>query len=302
MKRLLLPASALVLVLTACGAGAKPAPRVTEVGARTPSVRAIVARREAAAMRDARKLVREFVPPPGAHRDRARQDHGGILHRSGIAPLGESVVALRFWRVREPLATVVAFLRAHDPKGFRLAASTYASRPPHYLLRTLAWPASRYREPTRYLNETVAALPGRTVIRVEAKVGWIYPRSPRETVPSRTSEIAVRSPKGTFDVKSPAKVARIVRWFDALPISPPGIAIACPLILAAHATLSFRSAGGAWLALATVPLAAPANICDPIGFKIGGRPQKALIDSGPGTSFVRRLGRILGVQLVRTRR
>jgi hypothetical protein len=34
MKRLLLPASALVLVVTACGAGARPAPRVTEVGAR----------------------------------------------------------------------------------------------------------------------------------------------------------------------------------------------------------------------------------------------------------------------------
>lgn len=33
MKRLLLPAGALVLVLTACGAGAKPAPRVAEVGA-----------------------------------------------------------------------------------------------------------------------------------------------------------------------------------------------------------------------------------------------------------------------------
>jgi len=31
MKRSLLPASALVLVVTACGAGAKPAPRVTEV-------------------------------------------------------------------------------------------------------------------------------------------------------------------------------------------------------------------------------------------------------------------------------
>jgi hypothetical protein len=28
MKRLLLPASALVLVVTACGAGANPAPRV----------------------------------------------------------------------------------------------------------------------------------------------------------------------------------------------------------------------------------------------------------------------------------
>jgi len=34
MKRFLLPASALVLVVTACGAGAKPAPRVTQMAAR----------------------------------------------------------------------------------------------------------------------------------------------------------------------------------------------------------------------------------------------------------------------------
>ncbi len=32
MKRFLLPASALVLVVTTCGAGANPAPRETEVG------------------------------------------------------------------------------------------------------------------------------------------------------------------------------------------------------------------------------------------------------------------------------
>jgi hypothetical protein len=34
MKRSLLPASALVLVVTACGAGTKPAPQVTEVSIR----------------------------------------------------------------------------------------------------------------------------------------------------------------------------------------------------------------------------------------------------------------------------
>jgi hypothetical protein len=34
MKRLLLPASALVLVVTACGAGARPAPRLTQVETR----------------------------------------------------------------------------------------------------------------------------------------------------------------------------------------------------------------------------------------------------------------------------
>jgi len=36
MKRWLLPASALVLVVTACGAGAKPAPRVTAAARPAP--------------------------------------------------------------------------------------------------------------------------------------------------------------------------------------------------------------------------------------------------------------------------
>ena len=39
MKRFLLPASALVLVVTACGAGIKPAPRVTQTAARVRLVR-----------------------------------------------------------------------------------------------------------------------------------------------------------------------------------------------------------------------------------------------------------------------
>jgi hypothetical protein len=47
MKRAVLPASALVLVVTACGAGAKPTPQATEVGARPQTVRALVAQRNA---------------------------------------------------------------------------------------------------------------------------------------------------------------------------------------------------------------------------------------------------------------
>ena len=49
MKRVVLPASTLILVVTACGAGAKPAPRVAEVGAQLPRVRMIAAQREVAA-------------------------------------------------------------------------------------------------------------------------------------------------------------------------------------------------------------------------------------------------------------
>ncbi len=95
----------------------------------------------------------------------------------------------------------------------------------------------------------------------------------------------------------PAKVAEIIRWFDALPLSPPGIAVACPLGPGADITLSFRSTNGTWLARATLPPTS-ANICDTIDFQIGGRAEKPLIDSGVGDSFVRRLQDILGVQLI----
>jgi hypothetical protein len=293
MKRLVLPATALVLVVTACGAGAKPAPQPAEAGAQLPSVHELVAERRNAALREARRLVREFVPPPGARPDRAQRDHGGILRRSGPEPLGEDVGALRFWRVRKPLKAVVAFLKAHDPHGFRNLSATYGSRLPHYLIRTLA------NGRGRYLDETIDALPGRTIIRVEAKVAWVYPRSPREKVPPRTTKIVITAPKTSANVTDPVQVAQIVRWFDALPISPPGIAIACPLEIGPDITLSFRSTTGAWLAQSKLPPRA-ASICDTILFQIAGTTMKPLIDGNVRDSFIRRLQRLLGVQLVRT--
>ena len=302
MKRLLLPAGALVLVLTACGAGAKPAPRVAEVGARLSSVRVVAARRERAAMREAKRLLREFVPPPEAHRDRARRDHAAVLHRSAPGLLEETVDAHRFWSVRKPLAVVLSFVRAHDPKGFRRMGTSYGARRPRAVIRTLARPASRYLRPTRLLDETLVALPGRTVIRLDAEVAWVYPRAPTEVVPSATRTIGVRAPGVSLTVRNRAKVAWIIRWFDALPISPPGIAVGCPLPAPAHTTLSFRNADGTALARAGVPLYPPANVCNPIGFAIGGKRLQPLVDSDRGSSFILRLRRLLNLPLGRDHR
>src|SRR5579884_500222 len=242
MKRLLLPASALVLVVTACGAGAKPAPRVTEVGARVRSVHVVAARRERAAAREARKLLREFVPPPGARRaprrDAARQ-------RRRPAPVGTGP-ALRRGGGRAPLLA----RREAVPRRPRVRAGARSSRvhaprrgvrnpEAHYLTRSLE---SGGRRPIRYLDETV----------------------------------------------------------DALPVSPPGVAVSCPYAVAPDLTLSFRSAGGARLAQATLPRT-EATLCDPIAFTIGGWRRRPLID-GPGESFVRRLQGLLGLRLVQARR
>jgi hypothetical protein len=285
MKRVVLPASALVLVVTACGAGGKPAPRLSTVEARSASVHALVVQRKRAARTEARRLVDEFVPPPGSRSTREPRGYGGVLRRYGSAPLGETVDVHRFWSVRKPLAAVAAWVRTHRPRGLERSGATYGSNAPHYLTWT-------FSSPSRYLDVTAVALPGRTALRVDALVLWIYPRSAGEVVPPATREIVVTEHGRSTTVTSPAEVTRIVRWFDALPVSPPGIAIACPLVVRPEITLSFRSAGGARLAHATVPTPS-AWICDPIGFTIGGKARRPLIDSSPGESFARRLQHLL---------
>jgi hypothetical protein len=298
MKRWLLPASALVLVLIACGAGVKPAPQVTEAGARMPSVSAVVAHRKRLALQEARKLLRAFATPPQARLIRRLPHYGGAMRHVAAGPLAEEVAVHRLWSVREPLKKVIAFVRAHRPHRFDPSGAMWSSRKPHFLTLSSRWPAAA---PTRYLDVTALGLPTHTLIRVDAQVVWTYPRSPTERVPSETSEIDVRAPKVSVGVKSPARVARIISWFDALPISPPGIAVPCPLTVGPDITLSFRNAEGDRLARAKLPPSA-SWICNSIAFSIGGRPQQPLIDRTRRPSFVLRLQQLLGIHLIRTHR
>jgi hypothetical protein len=150
----------------------------------------------------------------------------------------------------------------------------------------------------RLLTVSMARRGGRTVIRVDAGAAWVYPRSPREVVPVGVREIDITGGGVSRHVDRPARVRRIVRWFDALNIVQPGQpAVSCPLILASQVKVSFRSRSGAQLARALVP-SSPANGCNPIRFFIGGEGQTPLIDGTPGRgkAFVRRVERLLGVR------
>lgn len=299
MTRLLLPVGALVLVLGACGAGVRPAPRVTNVAARPPDVHAVVAGRERVARREAERLLRRFPLPAGARTTSRPGDGGGVLSQSGPETPAEVVDVHRFWSVRTPLAEVAAFVRTHRPRGFERFGATYGTSVPHYLMWTFAWPAAHDRAPVRFLDVLAVALPGRTVVRVDAKAVWIYPRSASEVVPAAVREIDVRAPKVRRKVTAPAKVRRIVRWLDALPVSPPGIGLFCPMETAPDVRLSFRGADGVVLARALAP-PGQAGLCDAIQFWIGGRPQRALIDRVSEPPFVARLQRLLGVRLEET--
>lgn len=300
MRRLLLQASVVVgLVLVAWGAGAKPAPQLTAIAAARPNVHVIAAHRKRAATRAAERLLSEFVLPTRARRIAQPHGYGGVIRQSGPEPPAELVDANRFWSVRKPLVGVVDFVTAHQPRGFRSSGPTYGPRAPRYATWSFVSPAGKHTVPSRFLDVTAVRLHGRTVLRVDAKVVWIYPRSPSERVPSRVREIVIRAPKVSRKVTNPADVGRIVRWFDALPISPPGVAMLCPLVPGAGITISFDTARGALLAQAKAP-PTPAWVCTQIEFTTGRHSQRPLIDRSMSrrASFVGRLQRVLGVRLL----
>jgi hypothetical protein len=111
-------------------------------------------------------------------------------------------------------------------------------------------------------------------------------------VPAATRTVVVHAPTWSRTVTNPAKVARIVRWFDRLRPLRHGKGVACPLVLRPEIAISFRGAGGAQLAYARVPRSV-AGICDPIGFRVAGKAAESLIDRFSGQSLARRLDRLL---------
>jgi hypothetical protein len=148
----------------------------------------------------------------------------------------------------------------------------------------------------RLFTVTAVAFHSSTVVRIDAGAAWIYPRSPREVVPAGVREIDIRDEHVARRVTDPAKVARIVRWFDGLNVTPPGVHVECMALIASRATFVFRSAGGAKLASAVVP-SRPADGCDAISFSIRGHEQTPLVDGVFGRrAFVNRVQRLLGVR------
>ena len=286
MRRLLLLGTAFVLVATACGAGASPAPRLSNVAAHPgPGLHAVAAARKREAGRKAEKLLQHVFLPRGA---RGIAEPPILAQRdTGVSLVSELAWRFAFWRVRMPIYSAFAFFKAHPPRGFEYVGGGG-------LYRSLDFTNDRAG---RLLTIDLARLSGKTVLRVEAGAPWIYPRSPREVVPVGVHEIDIRDGHLTRLVGDPSKIGRIIRWFDALNVVQAGtIGIHCPLILATRAKFVFLSASGARLATAIVP-SQPANACDSISFSIRGHRQTPLIDAGFGRrAFVNRVQRLLGLR------
>jgi hypothetical protein len=117
---------------------------------------------------------------------------------------------------------------------------------------------------------------------------------PATRIPAGVRTIAVHSSRGVSRrVTDPQKVAKIVRWFDALPKAPRGVVYACPLMRYERpTTFDFRGAGGASLTRARTPGAAACGLS--IDFTVRGHARRPVLVG----RFLGRVGRLLGMRLV----
>ncbi|HUJ55076.1 MAG TPA: hypothetical protein VLW49_03710 [Gaiellaceae bacterium] len=292
MKRVLLAAVALLLVLT----GAAAARSLTHT---TTAANKRLARAEA------RQLLGRFVLPDGAGRMRvAPHGDGGLLRQAASTPSGSLVDLHRLWRVHESLAATLAFVETHAPRGASRDGPTSAGGldvPANEILTYTLQPLAG-RISLRRLSLVLVSLPrGWTGVRADAQAVWVVARPAAEALPSDVQQVEIevgypnQPPKVSLHVQDAANVARIIAWLDALQVVQPGM-FSCPMIMigSATATFSFRAADGTLLAQARTRVEGTrATSCNPIALSIGGQAQKPLVGD-----FLGRVQQLLGVQLV----
>jgi hypothetical protein len=257
-------------------------------------VATVAAAQEREAERKAEKLLHHVVLPPGARRIRQPAGVYVLSHSGlGVSTIAEYAERYGFWRVPARLSTVVAFVGTHAPARFDQSPGSAGSgrfeRP--------VWRSVDLYGPRRVITVTAVALHGSTVVRVDAGAAWIYPRSPREVLPAGVREIDIRDEDIARRIVDRARVERIIRWFGALNVTPPGVNVICGPPFASNVRFVFRSASGTRLATAVAP-SRPAEGCHPISFSIRKLRQTPLVDGVFGRrAFVNRVQRLLGLRL-----
>src|SRR6476646_3295363 len=129
----------------------------------------------------------------------------------------------------------------------------------------------------------------RLVLSVAAALALVgHPATTR--IPAGARTIDVHSSRGVSrQVTEPSKVAKIVRWFDALPTAPHRIYY-CPFIrYKPPTTFVFRDTGGAVLARAQTPGHAACGAS--FDYSVRGRARRPVLVE----RFLVRVGHLLGV-------
>lgn len=241
------------------------------------------------AVSDARAILRDFVPPPGAIRLAKRPALPSGSPATG--PIDTTVaVDAGYWRGSGDPATLQAWEKAHISRSF--SRQDVIAGPPSWST-TYSLPPIPPMLSKRAMNvQFYDAGGGQSVIIAEAVVVWQPPRPESEVIPAaaRVVTIARYGPwQGTapITVTSAAAVRRLAALVDALPLSTVANDVPCPMTIGF--TLTFRAAaGGRPVAVVQGP-----GACSEVSVTINGNGEPTLQASG---SFVTSVLQIAGLR------
>jgi hypothetical protein len=303
----LLAAASVAVALAGCGsqvAGSPGGPASTS-SASTSSASTLshAASPRQRADADAARIIADFPRPPGA----VRTGLIASLTSPGVG-IGSADVATatRWWQVSGTPRAALAWVHAHLPAGFTLAASGSSSGgPAETQADAFALPPVPGVLSQRQLVVTAVPYRGQTALRTDAQVAWLPARTAAERIPPGVRAVTVTPVFGlnrdtrldrldrAFTVTDPAQVARLVALADGLAVSPPGVR-SCPADFGGAMRLAFLTrSGGRVLARFTAEYGG----CGSVSVSIGGKTQPVLSTwTNSGALFQDRVLAVAGVR------
>jgi hypothetical protein len=272
--------SPLVLVLSAALAvscGVAPAP-VAATGASTPagSGRSPGMTPGQRAATDAKAILAQFKPPPGAVRlDKQPALPGGSA--SMVLDSATQAQAVAYWRASGSAPALQAWERGHISRSF--TGQDVIVGPPDWNT-VYSLPPVAGVLPVREMNVQFYSSGSATLIMADAMVSWQPPRPASEVIPGSVATVTVaedgawQGSPAPVVIRSLAEVRRLAALINALPLSTAPSRGPCsgggPQF-----TMTFRTvASGPEVAI--VKRAA----CGALGFDLNGKDQPALQPSG----------------------
>ena len=231
------------------------------------------------AQAEARALLADFVPPPGARKLATAPGAGGVLAqpKSFIVSTAE-VDRATFWLAAGQPLDVLAWERAHLPRGFTPADSSFGPPSWDQMFQLTAVPRVITDAELVVLVTSVGR--GQTGIRVDAEVAWQPPRPASTFVPATARVVTLAEvplvtqgpkPPKPVTITSEGVVHQVAALVNGLQLSTLGAA-SCPPGIGNDLRLTFDArAGGPPVAVAQGPQA-----CGAVLLTINGKDQPAL--------------------------
>jgi hypothetical protein len=242
-----------------------------------------------AARADARSLLGLLRLPGGATRSAGEPvgDSGALARTGGLYDLPTEVDVRAFWTVAASPQSVLAFVKASPPDGFKLfvTGSGNSSAVTYYDEAFQSSPITNVVAIRELWVEAAVLADGRTGVRADAEELAITPRGTLERIPARSARLLVTTDAAAgggeqtvlASVTSQAKIRRAVTLLDGLPLVPVPIGFGCPANQPQRVALAFYSPDDTRLALASfVPWPVTTNVhqCNTVSLTINGRLEQ----------------------------